>query len=418
MIAFIKPYHRFYLPPLGGILILLLTQFAPAYCEKIVFTPVMAHIYQGVGEIESQVYGHAYPDQELFQRVDRLERTLFGNIQPGSIDTRYQRLQIRMNQAHQAGTDNNPMLEYLEQKLFQQAYPNQPLNQRLEQLESHVFGKTFEQYPADIRLQKLTYTIPIMTKGIRISTQEMVVASATKTHQHSQEQYQKQIPERTPISTSRGGRIVPAKRSTPSGLLISTGDYFHDVFKTPYGQILRWQHLPVKVFISSRADAQARELTQKGLQIWGRQFSCELTEAANQADILIRWDAQYTGPITQPIVQLDAQKNLRTVLSVNMASFSHLSQAEQFHALLHQLGHAFGIFAHSQDPNDIMFPRLHKEANDIPPQWLRRSTTPSDLTPRTPLTLEKLGPSQRDINTLTKIYSYSAATPLEQYTAH
>ena len=125
-----------------------------------------AAVYRKMPEIESQLYGHAYGNQSLPERMVRIERTLFGASQRGPMAVRMERIEQRMGEQNSKKTlaEQEPILEYLEQKLFQRTYQQQPLPERIHHLEMQVFGRSFENYPLSVRLKKLTYAMPLMAR--------------------------------------------------------------------------------------------------------------------------------------------------------------------------------------------------------------------------------------------------------------
>jgi predicted Zn-dependent protease len=81
--------------------------------------------------------------------------------------------------------------------------------------------------------------------------------------------------------------------------------------------------------------------------------------------------------------------------------------ANQLHVLEHQMGHAFGLWGHSDDPGDIMYPALKAEMHDFPSRWAWRSAAVDDKVQPSDW-LDDSQPSQRDVNTLLKVYGLPA----------
>jgi len=397
---------------LGGILFGQLPGYAQY--EGVFVGPKSSRLYPKVAEIEAQVYGKSYPDQSIAQRIARLEHTLFGVRQLGNLESRYQGILAKVSGSNnQADTLNKgPLVDYLEQKLFTQTYAQMPMNLRLRNLEAHVFGKTFDEYPPDMRLKKLSYTLPLITKGIKLSSEGVVVASTALETQRQATTTAKQAPINSPISVASQGRQMVTKRQTPDGTPISLGDYFLNVHRASADKTLRWDHLPVNVYVR-KGTPEDMVLVQKALATWNQAFRFELLERPRQADIVIDFmTPNSTDIITRPVLQLDDGREVRSVVQINMSSFSSWPSAPRLGALIHQLGHAAGIWGHSDDPNDRMYPSAPSLVHDIPPQWLRRSPFPNENDfPSEPFSAFENNPSvtQRDMNTLIRIYATPSA---------
>ncbi len=376
--------------------------------------PGSSKLYPKVAEMEAQVYGKSYPDQSISQRVSRLEHTLFGNTQLGNLETRYQRLVAKVSGSSQQAeaVGQGPLVDYLEQKLFTQTYSNMPVNLRLRNLEAHVFGKTFDDYPSDMRLKKLSYTLPLITKGIRLSSEGTVVASTNLQTQSSATTLAKQPPTQTPITVASMGRQMDSKRQTPDGTPISLGDYFLNIHRVGTDKALRWDHLPVTVWVR-KGSAEDVMLVQKALDSWNQAFRFELQAHPHSPDIVIDFQTPVSGEvITRPVLQVDNGHEVRSVVQVSMFSFAAWPSGPKLAALIHQLGHAAGIWGHSDDPNDRMYPSAPALVHDIPLQWLRRSAFVGDSqAPTEPFTAFENNPTvtQRDMNTLIRIYATPSA---------
>ncbi len=368
-----------------------------------------ATLYQDVLMIESELYGRDYASQGLSQRLARLEKSLFDQKHTGSVDSRFARIQDHMNQkqAHKNRLDQLPLVDYLEKKLFQQHYPDIALEKRVKNLESHVFGKSFENYPIDIRIKKLTYTMPIVAKGVRVSSgdDDLVVASTQKQSQRAYNNVSKHVPELTPMDVSNHGKVNQHTTLTSKGEAVSSGSYFHNINRLNSGRYLRWESLPVKIF-ARKGNLNETALTKSAAQAWKKAFPIEFITQDVAADIIVDWDntqtLQANQSVTRPILHMDSGKSLRTVVLINMSVFDTFDEVEKNRILLQQLGHALGIWGHSDDPGDVMYPLSSIEHHDIPHQWLRRSGKTGTRKMNTSEAAK--GVSQRDINTLTRIY--------------
>lgn len=369
-------------------------------------TPENAALYGKVPEIENQLYGHAYGNQPFNRRIDRIERTLFGGTQRGAMALRVEKIDQRMQEKNlqKTLTAQEPLIEYLEEKLFQRTYPNYPLTERVRRLEVQVFGHSFERYPVSVRIKKLSYAMPIVAKEIRLtkstSEGETVVASTRKVSRISPRAVRKL--DMVQLDATQNESSRPVATDTP----LSVGDYNQSIYRESNGTVVRWTNLPVHVFI--KADAPEYGLSLQAISAWQGSFSVKLVEHSAAADVIVTWDRatwdqNTSGLLTRPVVQVNDRHSIRTVILISMFPTRELPTADQLHVLSHQLGHAFGIWGHSENPGDIMHPALPQEVNDFPSRWgwrsanLHRRIEPSGV-------IGEHVPSQRDINTLLKLY--------------
>ncbi len=365
-----------------------------------------------IHEVENQLYGHTYMSQPTGERLSRIERTLFGTTQRGSTDARMWAIDARVQQkkAQQTLVAQGPLLDYLESKLFQRTYSELAMSERLRRLEVQVFGHAFENYPLPVRMKKLTYAMPLVAKEIRLTQGapegDVVVASTRRKSRVVPRTSQKvelvQLDATSPVSFS--SPMDPAEN-------LSVGDYSQYIYRDGRGSALRWEKLPIQIYVKG-SPAEVTAASQV-VQAWQRSLSLRMVNNSAAADVIITWDRgtwsqNTTGLLTRPVVQLDERGAIRTVILINLFPVVGQPSAVQLRALSHQLGHAIGLWGHSEDPDDVMFPALSQELNDFPGKWAWRSG-PNKTQPVTPVAgLDAYAPSQRDINTLIKIYAQPA----------
>lgn len=454
-----------------------LAQMQEWQSEGILVTSETAPNYRRLPEIENQLYGHAYPNQAVSQRIARIERTLFNGTQSGPAEMRLRRIEETIQQANSKTqlASQEPILAYLENKMFQQTYENRPLTERVRQLEVQVFGRSFENYPTAIRLKKLTYAMPIVAKEIRLTKNDGAVIASTRHPAPSQSSRKstnatsattfkaepveldatrvvtktlaaKPIVVNTlatkpdvakPVSfVSSAPPPVPKPISKPvlqaptetrfvatAPVIATTGlisaNYIHAIHRNQDGTSLRWKTLPLHVFVlPSNQTPEENTVIQQAIQAWQRAFAVEPVADSSHADILISWSQSdwaqnTTSLLTRPVLHMDSTKKLRTVILITMYPLHDAPLTHQLHAMTHQLGHAFGLWGHSNNPEDIMYPLLKTELNDFPHRWAWRSTAPAEHGEFVGI-MDDVQPSQRDMNTLLKIYDIPA-TDLSAY---
>lgn len=144
--------------------------------------------YAQLPEIEGRLYGHPYPGQPLSRRLARVERTIFGENRRGPWLIRMNAIDAQMRHDGAKGQSGNsdPVVAYLENKLFQRTFEDRPLPLRLQQLEAQVFGRNFDGMPTEERLKKLTYAMPLAAREIRLSHPDGQRATAARQTQTAQ----------------------------------------------------------------------------------------------------------------------------------------------------------------------------------------------------------------------------------------
>ncbi len=374
-----------------------------------------------IHEVENQLYGRTYMSQPTGERLGRIERTLFGATQRGSADVRMLAIDARVQQkkAQQTLAEQGPLLDYLESKLFQRTYAELAMTERIRRLEVQVFGHAFENYPLPVRMKKLTYAMPLVAKEIRLTQDsaegDLVVASTRHKSRMAPRTSQK-------VEMVQLDATSPVSYSNPTGPTenLNVGDYSQSIYRDNRGSALRWAKLPIHIYVKG-SPAEVNAVSQV-VQSWQRSFSLQMVNNSAAADVVVTWDRgtwsqNTTGLLTRPVVQVDEHHAIRTVILINLFPFVGQPPVVQLRALSHQLGHAIGLWGHSDHPDDVMYPAMSQEYNDFPSKWAWRSA-PNKSQAMIPVEgLNTYAPSQRDINTLIKIYA-QPATSLSDYSPY
>lgn len=141
--------------------------------------------YPVIGMMELKVLGNAYPTQDIYQRLNRLELAIFGTVSQKCLSDRMDLLSNAV-----FGENNNPRYEdsypsyntaksysgtgygsssgndslstllfQIEQEMFNRTYPNETTEQRISRLETYIFNETSSNYPTEERLQRIASVV-------------------------------------------------------------------------------------------------------------------------------------------------------------------------------------------------------------------------------------------------------------------
>lgn len=215
------------------------------------------------------------------------------------------------------------------------------------------------------------------------------------------------------------------QRMLPSGATPTTSDYIPDVMKATKGRVLRFNKMPVKVYITPYPEPGFTETCIKGFDDWENRSSGLIAflrvdnpeearvrvvwkrlgnkGAADNcllgAQTITRWKANNPQPvgavrvsgIPMPIYipRLGPKYSVEPqIIEVNLdlvyARDPEIRLRLLKNIVTHELGHSLGLLGHSQSRSDLMFAE-------------------TDETSRL---------SQRDINTLTRLYQMKVDIPL------
>ena len=130
--------------------------------------------YPSVNKMEREVFGTAYEKENIYKRLDRLEKKAFGQISKASLNERVNNLQEKLNNKYLASEKKTKPLyenenynyyspkEYrldlskIEKKLFKKSYANENLQNRLSRIEEKIFSQKFDYEDEQTRLERIS----------------------------------------------------------------------------------------------------------------------------------------------------------------------------------------------------------------------------------------------------------------------
>jgi predicted Zn-dependent protease len=188
----------------------------------------------------------------------------------------------------------------------------------------------------------------------------------------------------------------------PSRYVSGAGDYYWDVATEAEERL--WKTFPVKVDLGSAPQAKWAQGTAEAFNIWKAVFPLQLVTQPDEADIRVSWiqepyeDNAAGEESDRPRWEwVGGAVKEREVCTISVALAGHNWTKDEMRAImLHEMGHAIGIKEHSSSEGDIMYYRVQEKAHQVylpdvpyPIRW--RSVVKQ--------------PSQRDLNTLIRLYN-------------
>lgn len=302
-------------------------------------------VFQSISEIEKQVYNKEYKQENFYLRLDRLEKSIFNTIYKDSIYDRLKRIQeiLSLSKSLKINNERQNILDLLENRYFGAIYREETIDKRLSRLEEIMFGRIY--------IGNIDYRFKNLIKQIPASNQQTIFNMQSKN--------------------------------------ISESTYFSDVKKTKAKEITENIEFPIKVYIFPISEALVSN-AQKAVQIWSEYIQITVTDQINDADIVISWKKHFTN-----IIKQEKTENGKSQYFIYSGKYKDTDFLNKF--LVHQLGHSLGIWGHSNSKKDIMYP-FKEFKNDLNFREFNDQYTDTSVED------SPARPSDRDVNTLIKIY--------------
>src|SRR5574344_2155167 len=108
--------------------------------------PVLSAQLSNIDKMEDSILGATYPKDKIEKRVQRLEKVVYGKEKTGTTDSKV---------AKSDGTENYPIINEIEQKLFNKSTPERSLHKRLVEIEKKMFNKTYDTDDYYTRMERI-----------------------------------------------------------------------------------------------------------------------------------------------------------------------------------------------------------------------------------------------------------------------
>jgi len=108
---------------------------------KDLYKPNLRYIAEDLNVIESRIYGKTYDNDNINDRISRLERTFYGKRSYTSFRNRVNKLKASVNQGDDVIKKNKQivLIELMEKRYLGQTYPDNSLEERITRLEIEFF---------------------------------------------------------------------------------------------------------------------------------------------------------------------------------------------------------------------------------------------------------------------------------------
>lgn len=191
---------------------------------------------------ETQLYGRTYTEQKLGKRLTRLEKTTLQNKayrgkQP--VTQRWQAIQqalgdkvVMSSQRDDDQPSENTLaitVTYMENRLYQEAYPHEPLDQRLTRVETTVYGHPKAGQSTQARVKHLAEHFPLAPTGVAVLEHATTIAPVIAPMEQVDTASQSQPSPPLLPKADNSATIIPVKNTRPTSPLPSRRKAFPTV---------------------------------------------------------------------------------------------------------------------------------------------------------------------------------------------
>ncbi len=324
----------------------------------------------------------------------------------------------------QANSPEEQKIMRLEYLAFGSTYPEHELSDRIDHLEKEIIGK-LSQAATSERLAMLESAIEgkgafgaDQTKAVATSGGK---ASESKVNPESRSEVEAENKYKSTTGSASDFEMVV--KAIPVNA--KAGDYFDAITKFPGETVARWETFPIFIHLPDQSPESWQQSLKSSMQKWGQYIPLRAVAQGEPADIEVTW-VNHLPPRILGMTRLQVTHGkLQVTISLLRPTYylPEVPERTLQGAFLHEFGHGLGIFGHSKVKGDIMFATevpMKKEAappkklkvpgrlpiGGLPVGGLSLNRLPAISMPSltTQETIKYGNITPRDINTLRKIY--------------
>ncbi len=340
-----------------------------------------------VMKLEQAAFGSTYPEHEVEDRVDHLEKEVLGGTTQGAMSDRISKLENKLGGAGAFGHTNSPpsggtgrgsrssSTDSSEAPPADQQ-PMAAVAQSLGGLNTPPPSMTGQQQHLPVKSPPPPIPLPKASPAVPPKREKAKPKPAG------------QAPAKGAVNAPEVQAVIDTIPSDPKA-----GDYFSAVKKFDGETVARWTSFPITVKLPPESPESWKKNLQVGIAEWNRYIPLQSVTGAENCDIEVTW-VNHLLPGVLGITRLTTPKKGSIHVEIWMLRPTFYVQDIPEHAVqvafMHELGHAIGIFGHSTTPDDLMASAELSLA-------MKGKATPKSLT---------LEP--RDLNTLKHVYDTPA----------